>query len=98
MLKIKIDGLRARAIAHEAVEGSLYAENIRGGCTLVETVYEIESDADPATLAVALRNAHNVCIVGNTVRNAVTHQNEFIVNGVPFDPLVYDKPPRSPAG
>ena len=86
MLKVQLRGLKARAIAHEAVEGSLLAENIRGGCTLIETVYEVESDDDPARIAAVLRNAHNVCIVGNTVRNGVQQQNEFILNGQAFDP------------
>jgi hypothetical protein len=86
MAKVTLRKLHGKVIAHEAVEGSLYAENIRGGCTLIETVYEVESGDDPAKIAMVLRNAHNVCIVGNTVRNGVEQQNLFILNGTPFDP------------
>ncbi len=89
MLKVSITSLRGRVVAHEAVEGSLMAETIRGGCTSLETVYDVESDADPALIAVVLRNAHNVCIVGNTVRNAVPQQNLFRLNGRPIDPGDY---------
>jgi organic hydroperoxide reductase OsmC/OhrA len=86
MSKVEFTALRARIVAHEAVEGSLYAENIRGGCTRLETVYEIESDADPAKVAMVLRNAHNVCIVGNTIRDGVEQENRFVLNGELFDP------------
>ena len=86
MSKVEFTALRARIVAHEAVEGSLYAENIRGGCTRLETVYEIESDADPAKVAMVLRNAHNVCIVGNTIRDGVEQENRFVLNGEVFEP------------
>jgi organic hydroperoxide reductase OsmC/OhrA len=89
MLKLPLKSLRARVVAHEVVEGSFVAETIRGACTLVETVYEIESDGDSQKIAVLLRNAHNVCIVGNTVRNNVEHRNRFVVNGRDFAPEEY---------
>ena len=93
MLKVDIKKLRAHVIAHEAVEGALLAETVRGGCTRIETAYELESDADPALVAVVLRNAHNVCIVGNTIRNGVEQVNAFTLNGAPIDPEAY--PPLS---
>ena len=89
MLRVDIRKVRGNVTAHEAVEGSLLAENIHGGCTLIETTYDIDSDADPAQIAFVLRNAHNVCIVGNTVRNGVEQQNRFLLNGEPFDPSIY---------
>lgn len=89
MLNVPFRSLKARIIAHEAVEGALLAENVRGGCTLLETQYAIESDADPALIAAVLRNAHNVCIVGNTVRNGLEQRNVFTLNGSPIDPQAY---------
>jgi uncharacterized OsmC-like protein len=89
MLKVDIRRVSARIVAHEAVEGSLLAENIHGGCTAIETRFDIESDAEPERLAMVLRNAHNVCIVGNTVRNGVQQENTFLVNGAAFDPAGY---------
>jgi len=89
MLKVELKALRSRVVAHEAVEGALLAETVRGGCTRLETVYELESDADPALVAVVLRNAHNICIVGNTVRNGVEQVNAFTLNGAPIAPEVY---------
>ena len=85
-MKLPLKRLKARVIAHEVVEGSFIAETIRGGCDLIETVYEIDADAEPQKLAVLLRNAHNVCIVGNTLRTAVEHRNRFVVNGADFSP------------
>ena len=72
VVPVQVNGkVRARIVAHEAVEGSLLAETVKGGCTQIETSFDIESDADPALVAMVLRNAHNICIVGNTVRSGV---------------------------
>ena len=85
MLNVELKSLRAHIVAHEEVSGALLADNIRGGCTLIETAYELESDAEPAVIAKLLRNAHNVCIVGNTIRNGVEQRNEFRLNGQVFE-------------
>lgn len=95
MLKVDIRKIRARIVAHEAVEGSLLAETVKGGCTQIETVFDIESDGDPALVAMVLRNAHNICIVGNTVRDGVEQVNSFTLNGAAIDPEAY--PRRSDA-
>ena len=91
MLKVDIGKVRARIVAHEAVEGSLLAETVKGGCTQIETSFDIESDADPALVAMVLRNAHNICIVGNTVRSGVEQLNTFTLNGAPMDPEAYPR-------
>lgn len=89
MLGLELRKVRASIVAHEEVEGALLQENVRGRCTLLETVYDIESDAEAAKIAVVLRNAHNVCIIGNTVRDGVEQRNEFRLNGASFDPHAY---------
>ncbi|MSQ10510.1 MAG: hypothetical protein EXR52_05825 [Dehalococcoidia bacterium] len=89
MLKVELKALRARVVAHEAVEGALLAETVRGGCTRIETVYEVETDAEPGLVAAVLRNAHNICIVGNTVRNGVEQVNTFVLNGATIAPETY---------
>ncbi len=89
MLKVEYQSLRARVVAHEAVEGALLAETVRGGCTRLETVYEMQSSADPALVAAVLRNAHAICIVGNTVREGVEQVNTFKLNGADIVPEDY---------
>ena len=51
--EVVLDGF----VAHEAVEGSLLAETVKGGCTQIETSFDIESDAEPGLVAMVLRNA-----------------------------------------
>lgn len=95
LLKVNITKIRATVTAHETVEGSLFAETISGGCSNLETTFEVESDDDPAKVAMVLRNAHRVCIVGNTVRNGVPQQNAFTLNGQTIDPEAYPPVPRA---
>ena len=95
MTGVELKKVRARIIAHEEVNGSVLQETIRGVCTSIETSYEIESDADPAKIALIVRNARNACIVGNTVSEGVPIGDEFTLNGQSFDADAYASTARA---
>ena len=89
MIGLELTKVRARIVAHEAVEGTALQETIHGVCTRLETSYAIESDGDPAKLAFVVRNARNACIVGNTVSEGGPIEDAFTLNGAPFDANAY---------
>jgi hypothetical protein len=84
-LKVNLGLPRCRIRAAYEMEGSALAGTIETRCLRLETIVEVESDAEPERIAAVLRNAEHGCHAQVTVQRAVPVTASFVVNGRPFD-------------
>ena len=89
MLNVNITKVRAHIAAHFGVEGSVLNDTVRGGCSKIETSFQVESPDDPARVAAVLRNARSGCFIRQTVAHGVPFEDTTTLNGEPFDSHVY---------
>jgi hypothetical protein len=81
MLKVKITKIRAHVNVTIARTGSVLAGTVKATVPRVETRYEIESPADPALVAKAVRAARDGCFVRAALTGDVEIVDDTQLNG-----------------
>lgn len=89
MLKVNFKGARCKVKAHWTSEGSVFAGTITSKCHAVETLVEVESDDEPARIAVLLRNAEGGCYAQAALKEPVKVSGSVTLNGRALDYMAY---------
>ena len=85
MRKVEIKKIKAWIRVFTERHGSVLRGTVEAAVPRVETNYEIESDADPASIAEVLRIAREGCWVRQAITNPTPFEDRVTVNGQPLD-------------
>ena len=86
MLKLKVDGARARVRVKFWAEGSVSKETIKVSCTGVDAHLEIDSGEDRKKIAKLARLSEAGCFVIQSLRNPTPVSYQVTLNGEEIDP------------
>jgi len=94
MMKVQLDGVKAKVVLHVGAEGSVLAQTVQARADGIDVHFEITSSEEPAKLAGLIRNARNGCYVRQTIDRPGLFNDTINVNGQPFNLEDYPPPAR----
>ena len=94
MMKVQLDGVKAKVVLHVGAEGSVLAQTVQARADGIDVHFEITSSEGPTKLAGLIRNARNGCYVRQTIDRPGLFNDTINVNGQPFNLEDYPPPAR----
>ena len=83
--KVEITNVKGSIKLNLTMTGSVLAETIDAGASIVETNFIVESDADPEVIRSILRNARNGCWARQMIARPIPFKDTLTLNGKRFE-------------
>lgn len=86
MLKLRVDGVRMRVLAHYRTDGSVINDDVQARLVGVESRLELESPESADVIRRLVRTAEEGCYVLQALKQPVEVTSMTVLNGNPLAP------------